>query len=264
MDILQTIVTGGSGHPGGSLSATDILCALYRHVLRHRPAEPDWKERDRFVLSKGHACPALYVLLARCGYFPREELAGFRQIGRMLQGHPSTKTPGVECVSGSLGQGFSSALGMAVGLQHQGQLSPHVYTLVGDGELQEGQCWEVIQAAGHRAQANFTAFVDYNKMQQDGMIEEILRLEPLAEKWRAFGWEVHEIDGHDMGSILDAIEWARGVKHAPQVIIAHTIKGKGVSFMEGVQRWHGTAPPNAEELSQAMGELRTLESELAR
>ena len=256
---LQMIKDGGSGHPGGSFSAMDIMVALYFATLRSRPDQPDWPERDRFVLSKGHACPALYVILAELGYFDKAELDGFRAIGRLLQGHPATGTPGVECVSGSLGQGFSAALGMAVGLQRAGRSEPRVFCITGDGELQEGQCWEVIMAAGHRRQANFTVFVDANGLQGDTRIEETLNLEPLADKWRAFGWAVREIDGHDFDAILDAIEWAQSIADAPQVVIARTIKGKGVSYMEDVQKWHGTAPPNDEEMRIALRELRQQE-----
>jgi len=256
---LQMIKDGGSGHPGGSFSVMDILVSLYFATMRARPADPNWSERDRFVLSKGHACPALYVVLAELGYYDKQELNGFRAIGRMLQGHPSTATPGVECVSGSLGQGFSAALGMAVGLRLAGQLEPRVYCVTGDGELQEGQCWEVIMAAGHRRQSNFTVFVDANGLQGDTRIEDTLSLEPLPDKWRAFGWAVREIDGHNYDAILDAIEWAQGVTTAPQVVIARTIKGKGVSYMEDVQRWHGTAPPDDAEMEIALAELRAQE-----
>lgn len=256
---LVMIKEGGSGHPGGSFSAMDLLVSLYFATLRARPAEPDWAERDRFVLSKGHACPALYVILAELGYYDRDELNGFRAIGRLLQGHPSPGTPGVECVSGSLGQGFSAALGMAVGLKLAGRTEPRVYCITGDGELQEGQCWEVIMAAGHRKQSNFTVFVDANGLQGDTRIQDTLDLEPLPDKWRAFGWAVREIDGHDLDAILDAIEWAQGVTDAPQVVIARTIKGKGVSYMEDVPRWHGTAPPSDEEMVIALAELRAQE-----
>ncbi len=252
---LVMIKDGGSGHPGGSFSAMDIMVALYFATMRARPTEPDWPERDRFILSKGHACPALYVILAELGYYDSSELDGFRAIGRMLQGHPSTSTPGVECVSGSLGQGFSAALGMAVGLRLAGKNEPRVFCVTGDGELQEGQCWETIMAAGHRRQSNFTVFVDANGLQGDTRIEDTLNLEPLPDKWRAFGWAVREIDGHDLNAILDAIEWAKGVDDAPQVVIARTIKGKGVSYMEDVPKWHGTAPPNDEEMAIALAEL---------
>ncbi|MFT5285255.1 MAG: transketolase [Planctomycetota bacterium] len=256
---LQMIKDGGSGHPGGSFSAMDIMVSIYFATMRARPGDPEWTERDRFVLSKGHACPALYVILAELGYYDQNELNGFRAIGRMLQGHPSTATPGVECVSGSLGQGFSAALGMAVGLERAGRSEPRVFCITGDGELQEGQCWEVIMAAGHRKQSNFTVFVDANGLQGDTRIEETLNLEPLPDKWRAFGWAVREIDGHDFDAILDAIDWAKTVRDAPQVVIARTIKGKGVSYMEDVQKWHGTAPPDDEEMSIALAELNAQE-----
>jgi transketolase len=260
---LTTIREAGSGHPGGSLSATEVLVALYGAVLRHRPTEPEWPDRDRFVLSKGHACPAHYTVLARHGYFPESELGGFRRIGRLLQGLPSPTTPGIECASGSLGQGFSAALGMAVGLWLSGRREPRVYALVGDGELQEGQSWEVILAAGHRCQSNLTVFVDANGLQQDGPIADTLEVEPLAAKWRAFGWAVREIDGHDLGAILGAAEWAATVEGSPQVVIAHTVKGRGVSFMEGVPRWHETQPLTDEELARALAELDEEEAKLS-
>lgn len=259
--ILQVICDGGSGHPGGSLSATDLLTTLYFAVMSQMPEEPSWPMRDRFVLSKGHACPALYVILAELGYFPQSELKGFRKIGRMLQGHPEYGTPGIEVPTGSLGQGFSSALGIALGLKRQGG-PQRVYVLVGDGEIQEGQVWEAAMAAPQLQLSNLTVFVDYNKIQQDGFVNDIRPLEPLADKWRAFGWAVKEIDGHDMTGILDVIEWAQHIPNQPQVVIAHTVKGKGVSYMENVPKWHGTKPPTEEEMTIAMDELKREEVRL--
>jgi transketolase len=256
------ISNGGSGHPGGSLSATDLLTALYFAVLRQKPSEPTWPQRDRFVLSKGHACPALYVILAELGYFPRAELQGFRKINRMLQGHPEYGIPGIEVPTGSLGQGFSSSVGIALGLKMQSK-AQRVYVLVGDGESQEGQVWEAAMAAAHYRLSNMTALVDYNRMQQDGFLEDIRRMEPFAQKWRAFGWETREIDGHNIEEILEALEWAARIEKSPQAIIARTIKGKGISFMENVPKWHGTQPPSEQELAAALEELRARERKLA-
>ncbi len=257
--VLQLIKEGGSGHPGGSLSATDILTALYFDALNHNPEEPFWPERDRFILSKGHACPALYVVLAEAGYFPKEELHGFRKINRMLQGHPEYGTPGIEVPTGSLGQGFSVSVGIALGLKLQNK-SPHVYALLGDGETQEGQVWEAAMAAGHKRLDNLTIFIDYNKIQQDGFLDDTMTLEPFSDKWRAFNWAVREIDGHDFVQILEGIEWAKSIPDAPQVLICNTIKGKGVSFMENEPKWHGTQPPTDEEMKQALDELKMEES----
>ncbi len=259
--LLQLICDGGSGHPGGSLSATDILTTLYFSVMTQKPHDPHWSGRDRFVLSKGHACPALYVILAELGYYSKNELGGFRKIGRMLQGHPEYGTPGIEVPTGSLGQGFSSAVGIALGLKWQ-QQAPRVYVLIGDGESQEGQVWEAVMAGSHHQLDNLTVIVDYNKIQQDGFLKHTRTLEPLADKWRAFNWAVREIDGHNIGEILQAMEWAQGISHQPQVIIAHTVKGKGVSYMENIPKWHGTKPPSAEEMAVAFDELNQEEARL--
>jgi len=241
------------GHPGGSLSAADILTALYFHVLRVDPARPDWPERDRFILSKGHAATALYATLAERGFFPVEWLDTFGQINSRLQVHPDMhKVPGVEVSTGALGMGLSVGLGMALAAQADG-LPTHVYVLLGDGENQEGQVWEAVMAGGHYRPPNLTAIVDYNKVQLVGLLSEVMELAPLAEKWRAFGWQVLEIDGHDMSAIVGALEEARD-DGEPTVVIAHTVKGKGVSFMEGKAAWHGR-PPNAEELAWALEEL---------
>lgn len=254
--VIQMITRAQSGHPGGSLSATDLLTALYFHQLRINPQDPDWPDRDRFLLSKGHAAPAWYATLAERGFFPRETLWTLRQWGSILQGHPDrTKTPGVEMSSGPLGQGLSVANGMALGARLMGR-DFYTYVLLGNGELDEGQIWEAAMAAAHFHIDNLTAIVDYNGLQLDGPVAEIMGLEPLGEKWTAFGWQVIETDGHDMKAILEALDeaYSRRGTGKPTVIIAHTIKGKGVSFMEGVVGYHGK-PPTLEEAEQALAEL---------
>jgi transketolase len=244
-----------SGHPGGSLSAADILTALYFGVLRIDPQRPKWPDRDRFVLSKGHAAPALYATLAERGYFPVEELKTLRRIHSHLQGHPDMrKTAGVDASTGSLGQGLSIANGMALG----GKLDNRdfrVYAVLGDGECEEGQIWEAAMAAAHYKLDNLTAFLDHNGLQIDGPIEAVLSPEPLAEKWRAFGWHVIEIDGHDFGQILKAVEEAKQTSGRPTMIVARTVKGKGCSFMENEADWHGKAP-SPEQAEKALVELR--------
>jgi transketolase len=252
--ILRMITLAGSGHPGGSLSSIDLLVALYYHHLRHNPKDPKWPDRDRFVLSKGHGCPALYAVLADCGYFGEEHLWTLRRVGSILQGHPDmTRTPGVEISTGSLGMGFSAAIGMALAGRLSGR--PYrVYALLGDGECQEGAVWEGAMFAAHYGLDNLTAIVDRNGLQQTGRTEERIRLEPLAAKWEAFGWRVLEIDGHSFPQILTALEEAKGTRGRPTVIIAHTIKGKGVSFLEGVVGFHGKAT-TPEELERALAEL---------
>ena len=253
-DIVQMIYTAGSGHPGGSLSAADIIASLYFHVMRHRPQEPDWPDRDRFVLSKGHAAPALYAALAESGYFPVEELLNLRKIGHMLQGHPSMKsTPGVDMSTGSLGQGLSAAIGMALAGRMDGK-DYTVYAMLGDGEIEEGQIWEAAMFAAHYKVDNLVAFLDKNGLQIDGPTDSVISSEPLADKWIAFGWHVIEIDGHDIPRILDAVEEAKAVREKPVMIIASTTKGKGVSFMENVVGFHGKAP-NEEQYRQAMDEI---------
>lgn len=256
--IIQMVYDGGSGHCGGSLSAVDILSALFFRELKLDSDNPQWEGRDRFVLSKGHACPALYAVLAMSGIIDEAELKRFRHAGSILQGHPEYGTPGVEAVGGSLGQGFSSALGMALGARLSGG-GQRVYTVVGDGEVQEGMVWETAMAGGHFGLDNLTCFLDRNDLQGDGRTEDLMGIEPLKEKWIAFNWEVLEIDGHDMDEITRAIEWARNIKGKPQMIIAKTVKGKGVSFMENVASWHGTAPPTDSELAEALGELKAIE-----
>jgi transketolase len=252
--VITMIATAGSGHPGGSLSAADIVTALYFKVMHHDPRNPQWPDRDRFVLSKGHAAPILYAALAECGYFPVEELSTLRKLGSRLQGHTDrTLTPGVEMSAGSLGQGLSYGIGIALA----GRLDKRdyrVYVLLGDGECDEGQVWEAAMFAPHHRLDNITAIVDHNDLQLDGRVCDIMALEPLADKWRAFNWNVLEIDGHNIGEILQALKKAGDVKGKPTVIIAHTIKGKGVSFMEGNVDFHGKAP-NPQETEQALKEL---------
>ena len=252
-DIIQSIYTAGSGHPGGSLSELEILIALYFRVMRYDPANPRWPDRDRLILSKGHASPGLYAVLARAGYFPREELATFRKLNSRLQGHAHPMTPGVEMNSGSLGMGLSFALGCALAarLDKKDYL---VYALLGDGECDEGEVWEAAMSASHHRATNLIAFVDRNRIQNDRFTDEVMSLEPLAQKWRAFGWRVFETPGHDFSSLLATIGKARQRRTRPTVIIAHTIKGKGVSFMENNPAFHGRAP-NKEEFEQAMAEL---------
>ena len=252
-DILSMITNAGSGHPGGSLSAVELLTSLYYTELRHDPSNPDWPERDKFVLSKAHACPVLYVMLAHRGYFPREELSTFRKINSRLQGHAHTMTPGVEMSGGSLGQGLSFAVGAAIAGKLDGS-SARVFVMLGDGECDEGQIWEAAMSASHYRLDNLVAIVDRNRIQNDRFTDEVMNLEPLPDKWRSFGWHTIEIDGHSFPDILNALEQARSVKDKPCVIIAATVKGKGVSFMENNPEYHGKAA-NAEQLEAALKEL---------
>lgn len=253
--IVEMLHEAASGHPGGSLSAVEIVTALYfGGVLRHDPKRPEWPERDRFVLSKGHGVPVQYAALAVAGYFPLDELRTLRRIDSRLQGHPVLGTaPGIEASTGSLGQGLSIGLGMALAsrLDDSGY---RVFVLLGDGECQEGQVWEAALAAGHHRPDNLIAIIDYNKFQLDGAIEDIIGLEPLAAKWESMGWRTREIDGHDMQQVLDALDWSMQAGE-PACIIAHTVKGKGVSFMEGENAYHGVAPSD-EELARALSELQ--------
>ncbi len=254
-DILSMNCYAGSGHPGGSLSAADILACLYFSELKIDPEKPLWEERDRFVLSKGHACPVLYAALAERGYFSKEEFKKLRHINGMLQGHPDRlKTPGIEFNSGSLGQGFSFALGAALAGRYR-QKNYRVYVLLGDGELDEGQVWEGLMFGAHYKLDNLLAIIDYNKLQSDDFNSNIMNLEPIVDKLKAFNWFVIEIDGHDINQILHSFEKAKRMKGKPAVIVAHTIKGKGVSFMENHPKWHGSLAPNEEELSIALKEL---------
>ncbi|MGA7677048.1 MAG: transketolase [Dehalococcoidia bacterium] len=252
--VITMIATAGSGHPGGSLSAADIVTALYFKVMRHDPKNTQWPDRDRFILSKGHAAPILYAALAECGYFPVEELSTLRKLGSRLQGHTDrTLTPGVEMSAGSLGQGLSFGIGVALAARLD-KRDCHVYVLLGDGECEEGQIWEAAMSAPHFRIDNLTAIVDHNGIQLDGRCCDIMGLESLADKWRAFNWHVIEIDGHDMSQILQALEEAGKTKGRPTVIIAHTVKGKGVSFMENNVDFHGKAP-TAQEAEIALKEL---------
>ncbi len=252
--VLRMINAAGSGHPGGSLSAAEILSVLYFYWMRVNQETPKWPERDRFILSKGHSCPVLYAALAERGYFPVEALWTLRRIDSFLQGHPDMrKTPGVDSTSGSLGHGLSIGVGMALGGKLDDQ-DYRVYVLLGDGELQEGQVWEAAMSAAHYKLANLTAIVDYNHLQVDGCVEEIMEVAPLVEKWRAFRWNVVEVDGHNIKEITGALENAEATMGQPTCIIAHTIKGKGVSFMENEVGWHGKWV-NDQQLKQALSEL---------
>lgn len=246
-DIIRMLTAAGSGHPGGSLSAIDILTCLYFSQLRHRPEEPHWPERDRFILSKGHGVPAVYAVLAKCGYFPKEKLMTLRQIESPLQGHPDrVRLPGIEASTGSLGQGLSIALGMALASKIDNNRF-HVYCMIGDGETQAGQIWEALMAAPHLKADTLTVILDYNKAQIDGLTNEIMNLEPLVDKLRAFNWNVEEIDGHNYAQILGALARAKNGRGKPTFIVAHTIKGRGVSFMESnLIDWHGKTPMPAE------------------
>lgn len=254
-DILNMIHKAGSGHPGGSLSAVELMVGLYfGGVLRVRPQEPDWPERDRFILSKGHAAPVVYSVLGRMGFFPTAWFDTLRQLGSPLQGHPhADRVPGFDCSSGSLGQGLSIANGLAIGLKKRGSAA-RVYCLLGDGELQEGQVWEAAMTAAHLGLDNVCAIVDWNHVQLDGTVEEIKDVGDLRLKWGAFHWNVIACDGHDLDAVLDAYARAAACKGRPSVILAHTVKGKGVSFMENQCAWHGTAP-NAAQLAQALAEI---------
>ena len=253
-DILTMLNQAGSGHTGGSLSAADILTALYFSKMKHNPKNPKWEDRDRFVLSKGHAAPALYAVLARCGYFNPEALNSLRKLGSILQGHPDMNTtPGVEISTGSLGQGLSIANGMALGLKLD-KKNTRVYVLMGDGEIEEGQIWEAAMSAAHYKIDNLCALLDYNGLQIDGPVKEIMNVDPLPDKWKSFGWHVFEIDGHDIEAILDALHKAEKIKGKPSIIICNTVKGKGVSFFENKVEYHGVAPTD-EELEGALKEL---------
>ena len=253
-DIISMLAMAGSGHPGGSLSAVEILAALYGHKLHVDPAHPDMPGRDRFVLSKGHAAPALYATLANNGFFSREEYKHLRKLGGMLQGHPDrNKCPGVDASTGPLGMGLSAAVGMAVGLRMNGS-DARVYAILGDGEIEEGTIWEACMSANKFKVDNLCAVLDWNGVQLDGTNDEIMPLGDVNAKFRAFGWNTIEIDGHDVNALHDAFEQAKTVKGQPTIILAHTVKGKGVSFMEGKSGWHGKAIDD-ESFAQAMKEL---------
>jgi transketolase len=252
--VITMIATAGSGHPGGSLSAADIITALYFKVLRYNPENPRWSDRDRFILSKGHAAPILYAALAETGYFPVAELATLRKLGSRLQGHADSKfTPGVEMSAGSLGMGLSFAIGVALAARLDSK-AYRTYVLLSDGECEEGQTWEAALSAAHFKLDKLTAIVDYNGIQLSGWTRDIMNLEPFTRKWRAFGWHAIDIDGHDLDQILSACQEAGKIKGKPTVIVARTIKGKGVSFMENNVAFHGKAP-TWEEAERALKEL---------
>jgi transketolase len=257
-DILKMIALAGSGHPGGSLSATDIVTVLFfGDVLRYRADDPAWEDRDRFILSKGHVAPVLYAALARAGYFEIGELATLRKFGSRLQGHPdSRKLPGVEVSTGSLGQGLSIAAGMAYGLVADGRADQRVFALLGDGELQEGQVWEAAMFAAHQKLSNLVAIVDNNDLQIDGHLDEVVGLGDIGAKFTAFGWLVLEMDGHDLAQLKRTFDQAVAHEEGPVAIVAHTVKGRGVTFMENQPGWHGKAPSD-EQCDRALDELAT-------
>lgn len=254
IQVLKMIYHAKSGHPGGSLSAADIVSSLYFHHLHIDPMRPHWLERDRFILSKGHAAPLLYAALAERGYFPKEELNTLRSLGSILQGHPDMlKTPGVEMSTGILGHGLSVGVGMALGAKLDGK-NYRIYVLLGDGEMDTGFNWEAAMAANKYHLDNLTAIVDLNGVQLDGPTSEIMPLEPIVDKWRSFNWHTIEIDGHNIKQVLEALDETKHIRGKPSIIIAHTIKGKGVSFMENKSIWHGQVP-NQEEFVAALQEL---------
>ena len=255
IEILKMLTEAGSGHTGGSLSAADIVTALYFYKMQHHPNDPKWIERDRFILSKGHAAPVLYAALALSGYFDKSLLSTLRKLGSPLQGHPcSRKLPGIEISTGSLGQGLSIANGIAIGLKLD-SLSSRVYCLLGDGEIQEGQVWEAAMTASHYNLDNLCAIIDNNGLQIDGHCCDVMCVEPIVDKWAAFGWHVLDINGHDMEAIVGALNEAETLKGKPTMIVARTVKGKGVSFFEGKVEYHGLAPTH-EELERALKELK--------
>src|SRR3990170_1009801 len=254
IDILKALSGCGSGHTGGSLSAADMVAALYFYKMKYDPKKPDWKERDNFILSKGHAAPLLYTALAHAGFIEHAELCTLRKLGSRLQGHPDSKyLPGVEISTGSLGQGLSVANGLA--LSHKlDKGTNRVYAVLGDGELQEGQIWEAAMTAAHYKLDNLCALVDNNGLQIDGPVAKVMGVEPITDKWRAFGWEVFDIDGHNMADIVTALDKAEMVKGKPTMIVCRTVKGKGSSVFEGKVEFHGTTP-SREELEIALKEL---------
>ncbi len=258
-DILRMLTEAGSGHTGGSLSEVEILLSLYKYKMNIDPKRPDWDERDRFIMSKGHGCPTLYAVLADCGYFPREELMSLRKMGSRLQGHPQMGLPGLEASSGSLGQGLSIANGIALGLRLDKKKS-RVYCLIGDGEANEGQIWEAAMTAVHHNLSGLCAIMDRNRFQIDGLCCDVKDLIYVKARWEMFGWHAIETDGHDFTRMMDALDEAEEIKDRPTIIIADTIKGKGVSFIEHNNKFHGIAP-SADELEVA---LRELDAELKR
>ena len=252
--IVEMITAAKSGHPGGSLSAVEILVTLFFDKLRHDPANPKWEDRDRFILSKGHAAPVYYSVLAQSGYTPVEELNTLRRLGSIYQGHPDMRfIPALEASTGSLGQGLSIGLGMALGAKLDGRPT-RVYVVLGDGEIQEGQIWEAAMFGAYHKVDNIVAIVDYNRIQLDGFVRDIMEIEPVADKWRSFGWHVIEVDGHSIPAVQAAWDEAANTKGQPTCVVAHTVKGKGVSFMENNPKYHGVAPTQ-EELEKALQEI---------
>ncbi len=262
IEIIKMIGLAGSGHPGGSLSEVELLAALYFRVLRHNPSDPNWPDRDRFLLSKGHGCPALYAVLAEAGYIDRSMLSTLRKMGSPLQGHPDKRfLPLLEANTGSLGQGISVGIGMAMAARLD-KKDWHTFVMVGDGEIQEGQNWEAAMFAAYHKLANLTLIVDYNHQQLDGFLKDILDPAPLKEKFEAFGWHAVEIDGHDFDQVIPALEAARAANSGkPTCIVASTIKGKGVSFMENNPEWHGVAP-KPDQVAAAVAELEAAAKKL--
>ena len=252
-DILTMVCDAGSGHIGGAFSGVEILVSLYHYKMRHNPQNPSWSQRDRFIMSKGHASALLYVTLADCGYFPKEELKTFRKLNSRLQGHVYSGVPGVEFSTGALGQGLSVSCGIALGIKLR-QSDSRVYCLLGDGEIQEGQNWEAAMTASQHKLDNLCAILDQNKIQQNDLVSKIKNEEPLADKWRSFGWEVIEVDGHNFPELIAALDALDRVKEKPVLIIAHTVKGKGVSFMENQAKWHSRLP-TPRERQAALEEL---------
>lgn len=254
--IVEMTGAAKSGHPGGSLSAVETLVTLFFDVMNHDPANPGWADRDRFILSKGHAAPVLYAVMAECGYAdtPIDQLNTLRKLGSVYQGHPDKRfIPALEASTGSLGQGLSMAIGMGLAARLDGK-GWRTYVVLGDGEIQEGQIWEAAMFGAYHKVDNVVAIVDYNRIQLDGFVKDIMELEPLTDKWRAFGWQVIELDGHDIAALQKAFGEAAATKGKPTVLIAHTVKGKGVSFMENNPKFHGVAPTPA-EVEQALKEL---------
>lgn len=255
IDVLTSISAAGSGHTGGSLSSADIFTALYFNLMKHDPKNPGWEKRDKLILSIGHIAPLLYASLANAGYFSRDELLTLRKLGSRLQGHPARDKglPGIELAAGSLGQGLSVAVGMALANKIDEKES-YIYCINGDGELQEGSIWEAAMSASHHKLDNLISIIDRNNLQIDGKTEDVMKLEPLADKWKAFGWEVFECDGHNITEIIETVEKAKLIKNKPSVIIANTVMGKGIKQIENNHLWHGKAP-NKEELSSFIAEL---------
>lgn len=263
-DIIHMLEAAGSGHSAGPLGLADIFSALYFRILNIRPENPDWEDRDVFFLSNGHCVPVQYAAMAECGFFPKEELLTLRKLGSRLQGHPErTKLPGLENTSGPLGSGLSQAAGYAYTLQYMDDIKHRfVYFVTGDGELDEGNIWEAAMFAGKNKLSQLIGFVDRNNIQIDGSTDDVMPLEDLRGKWESFGWHVQEVDGHNIESILDAASMARAITNKPSIIIAHTIPGKGVDFMEYDYRWHGM-PPNHEQAQEALKKLRTLDGKIS-